>query len=186
MSPFYKNSISEKDLLQLCLKGDQRAQRLLFDTFCGRLMTVCRRYGRTQQEAEDMLQESFIKIFSNLQSFNSTGSLYGWLKSITVNTSIKILQKRYNKIVSEDIDAVYDQGVEQNFHYDLHAEDLLAIISQLPVGYNSVFNLYEIEGYSHKEIGDLLNISESTSRSQLAKAKKILRSLIPKNQRYAV
>jgi RNA polymerase sigma-70 factor (ECF subfamily) len=149
-------------------------------------MTVCRRYGRTQQEAEDMLQESFIKIFSNLQSFNSTGSLYGWLKSITVNTSIKILQKRYNKIVSEDIDAVYDQSVEQNFHYDLHAEDLLAIISQLPVGYNSVFNLYEIEGYSHKEIGDLLNISESTSRSQLAKAKKILRSLIPKNQRYAV
>jgi len=186
LSPFYKNSRTEKDLIALCIKGESKAQRMLFDLFAGRLMSVCRRYSRTQEEAEDMLQESFIKIFSNLKSYTASGSLYGWLKTITVNTSIKILQKKYNKLLSEDIDSVQIAGKVSNIHQNLAAEDLITIINSLPLGYKSVFNLYELEGYSHKEIGKLLNISESTSRSQLAKAKKMLKKSIPDYQKYAI
>lgn len=186
MSPFYKNSITEKDLVALCIKGDAKAHRMLFDLFAGRLMSVCRRYARTQEEAEDMLQESFIKIFSNLKSFTASGSLYGWLKSVTVNTSIKILQKKYNKFISEDIDTIPIQGKTSNIHHNLAAEDLITIINALPLGYKSVFNLYELEGYSHKEIGELLDISESTSRSQLSKAKQLLKKSIPDYQKFAI
>ena len=175
MSPFYKNSITEKDLVALCIKGDSKGHRMLFDLFAGRLMSVCRRYGRPQEEAEHMLQEAFIKVFSNLESYTASGSLYGWLKS-----------KKSNKIVSEDISDVQLAGRLENVHQNLAAEDLIAIINSLPLGYKSVFNLYEIEGYSHKEIGDLLHISESTSRSQLAKAKKLLKRSIPDYQKYAI
>lgn len=186
MSPFYKNSITEKELVALCIKGDSKAHRMLFDLFAGRLMSVCRRYSRNQQEAEDMLQESFIKIFSNLKSYTGSGSLYGWLKSVTVNTSIKILQKKYNKLLSEDITDFQIAGKAPSIHNNLAAEDIIAVINTLPLGYKSVFNLYELEGYSHKEIGELLNISESTSRSQLAKAKKVLKKSIPEYQKYAI
>jgi len=186
LSPFYKNSITEKDLVALCIKGDSKGHRMLFDLFAGRLMSVCRRYGRSQEEAEDMLQEAFIKVFSNLESYTASGSLYGWLKSVAVNTCIKVLHKKSNKIVSEDISDVQLAGRLENVHQNLAAEDLIAIINSLPLGYKSVFNLYEIEGYSHKEIGDLLHISESTSRSQLAKAKKLLKRSIPDYQKYAI
>ncbi len=186
MSPFYKNSITEKDLVALCIKGDKKAHRMLFDLFAGRLMSVCRRYSRSQEEAEDMLQEAFIKIFSKLESYQGSGSLYGWLKSVTVNTSIKVLQKKYNKIVSEDIMDIQVHGNMPSIHHNLLAEDLMTIINALPLGYRSVFNLYELEGYSHKEIGELLEITESTSRSQLAKAKKLLKKSIPEYQKYAI
>lgn len=186
MSPFYKNSITERELVKRCLNREQEAQRLLFDTFSGRLMTVCRRYGRTVPEAEDMLQESFINIFLSLNSFKSTGSLFAWLKAITVNTSIKVLRKKYNKIICDEVIDDVLMFEAQNIHFDLNAEDLIAVINKLPLGYRSVFNLYELEGYSHKEVAQLLDISENTSRSQLAKAKRVLKSLIPDYQRFAV
>lgn len=186
MSPFYKNSITEKELVERCLRLDPKAQRMLFDTFSGKLMTICRRYGRTRQEAEDMLQESLIRIYSNLDKYKSDGSLEGWIRRITVNTSIKVLKKKGNRF---NLDDITDYSIDGGMHSELQileAEDLISIINLLPVGYKSVFNLYEIEGYSHKEIGTMLSISESTSRSQLTKAKKMLRLYISKIQKRAI
>ncbi len=186
MSPFYKNSITEKELVEQCLKLEPKAQRMFFDLFSGRLMTICRRYGRSQQEAEDMLQEAFIRIFSNLSKYKSDGSLEGWVRRITVNTSIKVLQKKGNRHSSDDIDDyAIDAGTPSELEV-LEAEDLIALINILPLGYKSVFNLYEIEGYSHKEIGVMLAISESTSRSQLTKAKKMLRQYVSTIQKRAI
>jgi RNA polymerase sigma factor (sigma-70 family) len=185
MSPFYKNSITEVELVSLCIAGDTKAQRMLFDMFSGRLMTVCRRFGRSDHEAEDMLQEAFIKIYSNLTAFNNTAGLMTWARTITVNTCIKYLRLKYNKMMTEDIDAYAIPLDMPNSHEVLNAEDLLTIINLLPIGYKSVFNLYELEGFSHKEIADILHITESTSRSQLAKAKKMLRQYIPKFEKIA-
>ncbi len=186
MSPFYKNSITENELIKMCLRADRKAHKMFFDLYAGKLMTICRRYGRTTEEAEDMLQESFIRIFSNLSKFNSDGSLEGWVRRITVNTSIKYLQKKSNRKKTESIEGVSVRQFSPNKLDLLQAEDLMLIINKLPDGYRAVFNLYEIEGYSHKEVADLLKISESTSRSQLTKAKKMLRQFIPHYQRTAI
>jgi RNA polymerase sigma factor (sigma-70 family) len=141
-------------------------------------MTICRRYAGDQHEAEDMLQEAFISIFSHINQFRYAGSFEGWLKRITVNAAIKILQKRKIKIVGITNDQYELISPDFNVLSDLSAEDLLKIISQLPDGYRVIFNLYAIEGYSHDEIAAMLKIKAATSRSQLSKARAILKEKI--------
>jgi len=170
--------LNETDLIQGCIRNDTNAQHTLFEKYAGILMTICRRYAGDQHEAEDMLQEAFISIFSHINQFRYAGSFEGWLKRITVNAAIKILQKRKIKVVGITNDQHELISPDFNVLSDLSAEDLLKIISQLPDGYRVIFNLYAIEGFSHDEIAAMLKIKAATSRSQLSKARAILKEKI--------
>ena len=143
------------------------------------MFALCKRYARSVQESEDMLQEAFVKVFNNLNKFSFKGSFEGWIRRIVINTCLRYLEK--NKLNFEDIGLV-DYNTSNVIHSNaldiLAEEELLNLISKLPDGYKMVFNLYVIEGFSHKEIAEMLNIGESTSRSQLVKARKILKELI--------
>ena len=167
--------MNETDLIQGCIRKNTTAQHTLFEKYAGILMTICRRYAGNQQEAEDMLQEAFINIFNHVNQFKSAGSFEGWLKRITVNAAIKILQRRKIKVtgITSDHDELISP--DSDIFSDFGAEDLLKLISQLPDGYRVIFNLYAIEGYSHDEIAGLLKIKAATSRSQLSKARAILK-----------
>jgi len=170
--------LNETELIRACVRNDTNAQHTLFEKYAGILMTICRRYAGDQHEAEDMLQEAFISIFSHINQFKYAGSFEGWLKRITVNTAIKILQKRKVRVIS--ISNVEFEMISPDFNIlsDLNTEDLLKLISQLPDGYRMIFNLYVIEGYSHDEIAAMLKIKTATSRSQLSKARAILKDKI--------
>lgn len=170
--------MNETDLIQGCVRRDTIAQHTLFEKYAGILMTICRRYAGDQHEAEDMLQEAFINIFNHINQFKSAGSFEGWLKRITVNAAIKILQRRKIKIVGITNDQHELISPDSNVISDLSAEDLLKLISQLPDGYRVIFNSYVIEGYSHDEIAGMLKIKTATSRSQLSKARAILKDKI--------
>ena len=141
-------------------------------------MTVCRRYANDQTEAEDMLQESFIRVFNNIAQYRFEGSLEGWIRRIVIHTALRILQKKKIRFaeIKDDLD------VEQSMSVDgiatLGAEELLKLISALPDGYRVVFNLYVLEGYDHNEIAAMLDINAATSRSQLSKARKVLQTQI--------
>ncbi len=146
-------------------------------------MTICRRYAKDQPEAEDMLQDAFIRIFNHISQFKSAGSFEGWLKKITVNTAIGILQKRKVKIVTISDDQHEMESQDINVLSDLNAEDLVKLINQLPDGYRMIFNLYVVEGYSHDEIAEMLKIKTATSRSQLSKARAMLKDRIYLSQK---
>ena len=146
-------------------------------------MTICRRYAGNQLEAEDMLQEAFISIFSHINQFKFDGSFEGWLKRITVNAALKILQRRKIKVIGVTHDHHELESRDVDVLSDLNAEDLLKLISQLPDGYRMIFNLYAIEGYSHDEIAAMLKIKAATSRSQLSKARAMLKDRIILSQK---
>ena len=164
--------MDEKKLIQACLNEEEAAQKLLYDTYSPKMYFVCLRYARHDLEAQDMLQDGFIKVFDNLTSFKSNGSFEGWIRRIMVNTSLNYCRKSSFKQENIGIEDYQDKVVDPKAISALSEQELLNIIQQLPDGYRMVFNLYVIEGYSHKEIAELLEFTESTSRSQLAKAKK--------------
>jgi RNA polymerase sigma factor (sigma-70 family) len=170
--------LNEIDLIKGCIRRDATAQHLLFEKYAAILMTICRRYAGDLYEAEDMLQEAFINIFSNISRFKFAGSFEGWLKRITVHAAIKILQSRKAQVIG--ISDNHHQLISRDFNAlsDLGAEDLLKLINQLPAGYRLIFNLHIMEGYTHDEIADMLKIKPATSRSQLSKARAILKDKI--------
>ncbi len=154
--------------------------------YAGKMMTVCLRYANDHQEAEDMLQEAFIKIFSHIEQFKFEGSFEGWIRRIVVNTSLKMLQKKRISFLeinerTESYETIDSYGASR-----LNAEELMKLINTLPTGYRNVFNLNIIEGYSHDEIAEMLNIQASTSRSQLVKARKMLQEKIKHREKIAV
>lgn len=174
MSPLIVNGRTEKEMLKACLSGDRQAQKTLFQMYAGKMMVVCLRYARHYQEAEDILQDAFIKVFTHLGDYENAGSFEGWVRRIIVNTAIKHTQKKSFSHEDFGLDHVKEDSVRPDVFSMLSEEELIKLISALPDGYRMVFNLYVIEGYSHREIGDLLNIEEATSRSQLLKARRIL------------
>lgn len=180
MSPLKPHSLTERNLIENCLQGDRSSQKALFDMYAGKMMTVCSRYGRHQAEAEDMLQEGFIKVFLNLEKFNSTGSFEGWIRRIMINTALKSVTKKSFQNESLGIESYQldKSKAEPKVTSKLGVDELMNLVAELPEGYRLVFNLYAIEGYSHKEIGETLGIEESTSRSQLVKARRILQKRI--------
>lgn len=137
-------------------------------------MGVCLRYCNSQQEAEDVIQESFIKVFEKIKTFKSTGSLEGWIKRIVINSALKSNDKRVRKFEPGSMDSIVEPAFDPRALSKMETKDILDVIKKLPDGYRTVFNLYAIEGYSHKEIAHKLNISEVTSRTQYARAKKQL------------
>lgn len=166
--------MTEQQLIQGCIHEDRECQRELFNLYAGKMLTVTRRYARHQAEAEDLLQDAFIKIFNNLKRFEGKGSFEGWMRRIAVNTAIKNYNKSAFQKEKIGLPEYHDTPINAEAISNLTEEELLKEIATLPDGYRVVFNLYVIEGYSHKEIARQLNIGESTSRSQLVKARKLL------------
>ncbi len=168
------------DLLEGCKRGDRKAQELLYNTLASRMLGVCMRYAKDTFEAEDMLQMGFVKVFRKVSEFRSDGSFEGWIRRIMVNTAIETYRKNKRMLKVVDIDEVYDAPQSTFDMSGLEAKDLLKLISQLSTGYKLVFNMYVIEGYSHKEIAEELGISEGASKSQLSRARGILKEKILK------
>jgi len=178
LTPERNQNITESDLLKGCLEGNRRMQEELYRRFSPRMYAVCLRYAGKAEEAEDILQEGFIKIFKKMDSFRGDGSFEGWMRRIFVNTAIEhFRRKRYLMPVTEKeentIEGKYASALD-----DLGAKDVLALIQELSPGYRTVFNMYVVEGYTHKEIADMLGISEGTSKSQLSRAKVILQDMV--------
>jgi RNA polymerase sigma factor (sigma-70 family) len=173
--------MDDSALINECVKGNAKAQRMLFDKFAPKMMTVCLRYASDNMEAEDILQDGFVKAFNKLVDFKKEGSLEGWIRRIIVNTALDAIRK--NKKYSQDAN-IDDVGYKiSNFESasdDIEAEDLMKLVNSMPEGYKVVFNLFAIEGYSHKEISELMNISENTSKSQYSRARSYLRTRLEK------
>jgi RNA polymerase sigma factor (sigma-70 family) len=159
---------------------------MLFQTYAGRLMTICRRYAHDSYEAEDMLQEAFMKIFKYINQYKSIGSFEGWIRRITVNAALQVLQRRRIKYTEIGHIPFESESPDPSVLSGLDAEDLLKLISQLPDGYRTVFNLFAVEGYSHEEISTMLKIKTATSRSQLSKARAMLKEKIKSSQKIRV
>lgn len=172
---------SEAELIKGCLKGKRRAQHAFYKQFAGKMMAVCMRYARDRAEAEDILQDGFVKIFTKLDQYNHKGALEGWVRRIIVNTALEHLRKQ--RLDFSDDEYAYLSYSSDDFNIDkqLNADDLMAMVQNLSPGYRVVFNLYAIEGFSHKEIAEKLNISAGTSKSQLARARKILQDKLTNN-----
>jgi RNA polymerase sigma-70 factor (ECF subfamily) len=173
--------MTEEVLLQECLKNDAHAQQELYYKYSPKMLSVCYRYSKTREDAEDMLQEGFIKVFTQIHKFENRGSLEGWILRIIVHTCINHLKK--NKKFNEHIDLAYAGDIlikEDNIPAIIQAKQVVESIRSLPMGYRTVLNLYAIEGYSHKEIGFMLEIEESTSRSQYTRAKNMLEEILIK------
>lgn len=164
---------TEAELVEGCLKGDRKIQRLLFERFAGQMMSVCRRYTRDRMEAEDMLQVGFIKVFDRVDQYQG-GSLEGWLRRIFVNTCLSLWRKNKNSLLVWEGDPVESMALEENGLQRLQAEELIQAIEQLPPGARVIFNLFAIEGYPHTEIAHMLQITEGASRAQLTRARQLL------------
>jgi len=165
-----------EEIIKGCLKGSRRDQELLYRKHSARLYAVCLQYSGNDDEAKDILQEGFIKIFENLHSYKFEGSFEGWMRRIVVNTALEKYRSRNNLYKVEDIDQIAETEAEPDGedYTGLEAADLLEIIRELPPKYRMVFNLYALEGFSHKEISKMVNISEGTSKSNLSRARMIL------------
>ena len=165
-----------KNIISGCLKGNRKDQEILYRRHAAKLYAVCLQYSGNDEEARDILQEGFIKIFENLCHYKHEGSFEGWIRRIMVNTALERYRSKHNLYRVDDIEMIPEPDAEpDNEDYaGLEASDLLEIIRELPPKYRMVFNLFAIEGYSHKEISQMVNISEGTSKSNLARARIIL------------
>lgn len=179
-------SMKEKELIEGALRGDERASRALFERYAPMLMAVCQRYCRTQAEAEDVLQDAFIRLFDKLPKYGFQGSFAGWARRLTVNVALKTYQRKRFQMEQSGLEHLPESGGAPTAYSELGEQELLAMVQSLPEGYRIVFNLYAIEGYSHKEIGEMLGIQEASSRSQLLKARKMLQRKIEIRQRIAI
>ncbi len=174
--------MSDRQIIEGCARHDRKAQQELYSRYSHFLLGVCLRYATDKAEAEDILQDSFLKIFFNIKDFSGTGSFIGWLRKIAVNTAIthyhKHLKFRYHIEIEEFVSV--ETGVS-SFEEDLFTSDeLYKVLNELPAGYRMVFNLYAVEGYKHKEIAEMLGIDTNTSKSQYSRAKAAIRDKLEK------
>lgn len=176
------NQISnESDLISGCINGDRKMQRELYERYSAKMFGVCLRYAGSTEEAEDILQEGFIKVFKKIGSYRGDGSFEGWIRRIFVNTAIEqFRRKTYLQPITEreenSVEATYLSVLD-----NLAEKDIVKLVQQLSPGYRTVFNMYVVEGYTHRQIAEVLGISEGTSKSQLSRAKIILQELVKKH-----
>ena len=167
----------EEELVDGCKKRDPRIQKALYTTYYRKMYGVCLRYADNTDDAMDILQEGFITVFQKIDGFEGRGSLEGWIRRIMVHQAIGHYRKKSRYFVV-DIEEAWNIGTDENVFERLGREELLHLIQELPPGYRTVFNLYAIEGYTHKEIGKMMNISAGTSKSQFSRARGILQNKI--------
>jgi RNA polymerase sigma-70 factor (ECF subfamily) len=175
--------MTEEIMLQGCLDNLSIAQEALYNRFSPRMLGVCYRYARNREDAEDMLQEGFMKVYSQIHQYKGSGALEGWIRKIIVHTCINILKK--NKKFSDSVDLIHASSIQisdNNIPSMLQAKQVVECIRLLPIGYRTVLNLYAIEGFSHKEISAILEIEESTSRSQYTRARGLLEEILIKKK----
>ena len=176
--------ITINELIGRCKKSDRKAQEWLYKQLASKMLGVCMRYATSRVEAEDILQNGFIKLFSKLDDFRGEGSFEGWVRRIMVHSAIEYYRKNYKMMQVMDIEeSGYEQQVQAHIIEKLNAQELLTLLQQLPAGYRMVFNMYAIEGYSHKEIAGMAGITEGASKSQLSRARAILKEQIEKMER---
>jgi RNA polymerase sigma factor (sigma-70 family) len=172
---------SENELIEGCLKNNRSAQKQLYEKYSRKMFGVCLRYAKSKEEAEDILADAFVQIFVKLSSFKGDGSFEGWIRRIVVNTSITAYRSNIKYNLNSDISDIYDISAKDESAIDLlNAQQLKNIIKEMPDGYRMIFNLYAVEGYNHREIGEILGINEGTSKSQYSKAKKWLQNRLEK------
>ncbi len=174
--------LSDEQIIEGCARHDRRAQQQLYDKYSRLLLGVCLRYASDKAEAEDILQDSFLKIFFNINDYSGTGSFIGWLRKVAVNTAIthyhKNLKFRYHIEIEDYVST--ETGVA-SFEEDFFtSEELHRVLNELPTGYRMIFNLYAVEGYKHKEIAEMLGIDTNTSKSQYSRAKTVIRAKLEK------
>ncbi|MBT9394173.1 sigma-70 family RNA polymerase sigma factor [Hymenobacter sp. NST-14] len=166
--------MTETELIAACRQGSSRAQKQLYEQFSGLMLSVCLRYLRRREDAEEALIVGFTKVFRALDQYRHEGSFEGWIRRIVVNEALGMLRRKEPLHLAID-DLTYDvPTTAATAESQLSADDMLALLAELPAGYRTVFNLYALEGYTHPEIGELLGISEGTSKSQLSKARGML------------
>jgi len=188
--PFLKSIISDKQelltveeqIIDGCIAGDRRAQKMLYDQHSPTMLGICYRYSKSSDEAQDIMQDGFIKVFSNIESFRRQGSFEGWIKRIMVNTALNHYHKN-QKLLHQNIDDIRetkiiidDDGPKRKLPFN--QMEMLQAIRSLPDGYSVIFNLYVFEKYKHREIAEMLNISVNTSKSQLSKARNYLKKVL--------
>lgn len=178
--------MKDRELIKGCIRENKACQQALYQKYSGKMLAVCTRYARHRLEAEDLVQDGFIKVFNNIHKFKFKGSFEGWVRRIMVNTALKNYKK--SSFQKEQIGIQDYKGgvIEPSVMNELSAQEIMKLIAKLPTGYKIVFNLYAIEGYSHREIGNMLDIQESTSRSQLTKARRMLKKMIFEMQKLEV
>jgi RNA polymerase sigma-70 factor (ECF subfamily) len=174
----------EEELIAGCASGSRKAQRLLYEKYAKKLYVVALRYSKTTFEAEDILQEAFIKVFEHITTFKRECPLEYWLRRIVVNTALKHNRRKLDQAQTEDVHEMYDEPSEEITLSNYNFRQLLQFIQRLAPRYQMVFNLYAIEGYKHHEIAEMLDITEGTSKSQYSRAKVLLQEMIEKDERY--
>ncbi|MEO8861761.1 MAG: RNA polymerase sigma factor [Ginsengibacter sp.] len=171
---------SESDLIQGCINGDRQMQELLYKRFSSKMYGVCLRYSGSADDANDLLQEGFIKIYKNLGKFRGEGSFEGWIRRIFVNTAIEHFRKKVKLYNVSEVQESTMEDTDISVLDKLAVKDIIVLVNELAPGYKTIFNMHVIEGYSHKEIAEILGINEGTSKSQLARAKGVLKKSLDK------
>lgn len=174
---------TEAELIKGCQKGNSLYQQALYRQYYRKMLGVCMRYSNQQEDAEDVLQEAFIKIFKHIKGFSGKGSFEGWIRRIMVHTSIEHYRKR-SRYFMVDVDQTNEVDLNADQLSEMSREEILDLIQTLPVGYRTVFNLYAIEGYAHKEIAEMLGISIGTSKSQFSRAKALLKEKMERQNQF--
>ena len=182
MKLFTKQKSDEDKLIEGCIAGKRDMQQLLYDQYSRKMMAVCLRYAPTTFEAEDMMQEAFVKVFTHIGNFKRDCPLEFWIRKIMVNTALKHLRSKQLLTVSHEADEVNNLASDSFSLTGYSLDELLSMVQRLAPRYRMVFNLYAIEGYNHKEIGEMLDISEGTSKSQYSRARAILQSMISRQE----
>ncbi|WP_299755877.1 RNA polymerase sigma factor [uncultured Pontibacter sp.] len=183
MKLFTKSKSEEDKLIEGCIAGKRDMQRLLYDLYSKKMMVVCLRYAPTTFEAEDIMQDAFIKVFNNIQNFKKDCPLEFWVRRIMINTALKHLRSKQLLTVSHEAEEVANLSSDDVNLSGYTMDELLGMIQSLAPRYRMVFNLYAIEGYNHKEIGEMLGISEGTSKSQYSRARAILQSMLLRQEK---
>ncbi|MEY3442494.1 MAG: hypothetical protein RLZZ519_775 [Bacteroidota bacterium] len=168
----------EERMVRGCVKGQPQHQEALYNLYYRKMFGVCLRYAPDRETAEDILQDGFVKVFKNIGSYEGKGSLEGWIRRVVVNTALEFLRKKSSMYPVVDIQQAANTDGGWDIVSSMSEQEILRMVQALPVGYRTVFNLYAIEGYSHKEIAERLNITEGTSKSQLARARQTLQENI--------
>ena len=171
--------MDEKQLIKGCIDGNRKAQKALYDKYSRKMMAVCLRYVKEVEDARDLLQEGFVRLYTNIHTFTGDGIFDGWVRKIFVNCALERLRQTDILKGADDIfEMNYADIPDESTVGYISAEEIMAYVRSLPDGFRTVFNMFAIEGYSHKEIGEKLNITESTSRSQYMRARKLLQKMI--------
>lgn len=170
--------MTEKELIEGCIKRNRLCQKELYDRYSSAMYVICLRYARHELEAQDILQEGFITVFNKIDTYRGDGTIGSWIKTIIIRTAIKFYHSSYSQHEVRGLEHDDGKEVDSQAISQLTEEEIVNAIMKLPEGYRTVFNLHTIEGYKHKEIAEMLNIGESTSRSQLVKAKRLLRKYL--------